>query len=235
MVTNCPPHLAGQTCEVDINECVKNPCRNGASCQNTNGGYRCLCQAGYTGHNCESDIDDCRPSEWCPALSPLCSGVCPLGGHRQGAPCFQMGEWLSVPTQVVSAGPDRLSSHLDPPVANRDMLEGGCHLWSTTAGLTWADQSGSGKLCRQPAQPAQPLQLAVTWGRGIRSLTRAYVMRPILHDRAALWLSQSLSGPLRGRTLTLPPSWVTAKAWRIRGPAWRHPLEGRVAETATHL
>lgn len=54
----------GQTCEVDINECVKSPCRHSASCQNTNGSYRCHCQAGYTGRNCETDIDDCRPSEW---------------------------------------------------------------------------------------------------------------------------------------------------------------------------
>lgn len=63
------PPPPGQTCEVDINECVKSPCRHGASCQNTNGGYRCHCQAGYTGRNCETDIDDCRPSEW-PARLP---------------------------------------------------------------------------------------------------------------------------------------------------------------------
>lgn len=67
--------LTGQTCEIDINECVKSPCRHGASCQNTNGSYRCLCQAGYTGRNCESDIDDCRPSTWYPALSILCLGA----------------------------------------------------------------------------------------------------------------------------------------------------------------
>lgn len=62
------PPPPGQTCEIDINECVKSPCRAGASCQNTNGGYRCHCQAGYTGRNCETDVDDCRPSEW-PASS----------------------------------------------------------------------------------------------------------------------------------------------------------------------
>uniref|UniRef100_A0A452SNF0 Neurogenic locus notch homolog protein 1 n=1 Tax=Ursus americanus TaxID=9643 RepID=A0A452SNF0_URSAM len=52
----------GQTCEVDVNECVKSPCHHGASCQNTNGGYRCHCHAGYTGHDCETDVDDCRPN-----------------------------------------------------------------------------------------------------------------------------------------------------------------------------
>lgn len=54
---------AGQTCEIDINECVKSPCRNGATCQNTNGSYRCLCRAGFAGRNCDTDIDDCQPSK----------------------------------------------------------------------------------------------------------------------------------------------------------------------------
>lgn len=53
----------GQTCEIDINECVKAPCRNGAVCQNTMGGYQCVCQPGYTGQRCETDTDDCKPSK----------------------------------------------------------------------------------------------------------------------------------------------------------------------------
>uniref|UniRef100_A0A672HTE0 EGF-like domain-containing protein n=1 Tax=Salarias fasciatus TaxID=181472 RepID=A0A672HTE0_SALFA len=54
--------LQGQTCEIDINECVKSPCRNGAVCLNTMGGYQCKCLPGYTGQKCETDIDDCKPS-----------------------------------------------------------------------------------------------------------------------------------------------------------------------------
>lgn len=56
----CP---TGQTCEIDINECVKSPCRNGATCQNTNGSYRCACRTGFTGRNCDTDIDDCKSSK----------------------------------------------------------------------------------------------------------------------------------------------------------------------------
>lgn len=55
--------FSGQTCEVDIKECVKNPCRNGATCQNTLGSYRCGCKPGFTGRNCETNIDDCKPSK----------------------------------------------------------------------------------------------------------------------------------------------------------------------------
>lgn len=57
------PVIAGQTCEIDINECVKNPCLNGAICQNAIGSYKCNCKSGYTGRNCETDIDNCTPSK----------------------------------------------------------------------------------------------------------------------------------------------------------------------------
>lgn len=42
---------------------MKSPCRNGATCQNTNGSYRCLCRLGFAGRNCDTDIDDCQPSK----------------------------------------------------------------------------------------------------------------------------------------------------------------------------
>ena len=29
---SCLPGYSGSTCEVDINDCDKNPCRNGATC-----------------------------------------------------------------------------------------------------------------------------------------------------------------------------------------------------------
>ena len=38
----------------DINECTNNPCKNGATCVNLDGSYRCDCKSGYTGNNCES-------------------------------------------------------------------------------------------------------------------------------------------------------------------------------------
>ena len=36
----------------DINECTKNPCKNGAICVNLAGSYRCYCKSGFTGNTC---------------------------------------------------------------------------------------------------------------------------------------------------------------------------------------
>uniref|UniRef100_A0A9J7ZWX9 Neurogenic locus notch homolog protein 1 n=1 Tax=Cyprinus carpio carpio TaxID=630221 RepID=A0A9J7ZWX9_CYPCA len=52
----------GQTCEVDINECVRNPCTNGGVCENLRGGYKCHCNPGFSGDLCQNDIDDCEPN-----------------------------------------------------------------------------------------------------------------------------------------------------------------------------
>ena len=56
-------------CDVDIDECLLDYCKNNATCNNTDGNYTCACQAGYTGRNCSTDIDDC-------ADSPCNNGKC---------------------------------------------------------------------------------------------------------------------------------------------------------------
>uniref|UniRef100_K1RUJ1 Versican core protein n=1 Tax=Magallana gigas TaxID=29159 RepID=K1RUJ1_MAGGI len=43
----------------DINECDSNSCQNGGTCHNGNNQYTCSCLPGWTGTNCEIDIDEC--------------------------------------------------------------------------------------------------------------------------------------------------------------------------------
>ena len=38
----------------DTNECAPAPCKNGATCVDLVGSYRCDCMAGYSGSNCET-------------------------------------------------------------------------------------------------------------------------------------------------------------------------------------
>ena len=40
----------------DVNECKRNPCKNGAVCVNSHGGYTCQCKTGFKGKNCEHGI-----------------------------------------------------------------------------------------------------------------------------------------------------------------------------------
>lgn len=43
----------------DVDECKNSPCTNAVSCQNLVGDYKCKCQKGWTGKNCEHNINDC--------------------------------------------------------------------------------------------------------------------------------------------------------------------------------
>ncbi|XP_078616382.1 uncharacterized protein LOC144884785 [Branchiostoma floridae x Branchiostoma japonicum] len=47
----------------DLNKCIKNPCQHG-HCMNQDGGYKCTCSQGWTGKNCQQDINECdgRPN-----------------------------------------------------------------------------------------------------------------------------------------------------------------------------
>ena len=45
---------------VEILECKSSPCINGASCVDLEDFYECQCVPGYTGRNCEIDINECE-------------------------------------------------------------------------------------------------------------------------------------------------------------------------------
>ncbi|XP_068942998.1 neurocan core protein isoform X2 [Petaurus breviceps papuanus] len=48
--------------EAPANPCENNPCLHGGTCQANNTTYGCSCDQGFTGENCEIDIDDCLSS-----------------------------------------------------------------------------------------------------------------------------------------------------------------------------
>lgn len=53
--------LSSSLYPTDLNYCTHHkPCKNGATCTNTGqGSYTCSCRPGYTGSNCEIEINEC--------------------------------------------------------------------------------------------------------------------------------------------------------------------------------
>ena len=66
----CLSGYTGQFCDVEVDNCVPNPCQNGM-CTNVLNDFQCDCDTGFTGVECDVDIDYCINPEVC-----LNSGTC---------------------------------------------------------------------------------------------------------------------------------------------------------------
>ncbi|GFO45668.1 neurogenic locus notch homolog protein 1 [Plakobranchus ocellatus] len=65
----CSSGFKGDNCEVDVNECDSNPCRNNATCRDSTTrhpgesffvGFRCSCLPGFSGDSCEKEANECK-------------------------------------------------------------------------------------------------------------------------------------------------------------------------------
>eukprot|EP00064_Thunnus_orientalis_P000667 superscaffoldBa00000036_g668 len=54
--------FSGNNCEIEVNECLSQPCRNGGSCIDDLNSFSCQCPLGVTGDYCEVNIDECTSS-----------------------------------------------------------------------------------------------------------------------------------------------------------------------------
>ncbi len=50
---SCAAGYTGVNCEIDINDCLPNPCQNGGTCVDGVNSYSCQCASGWSGVNCD--------------------------------------------------------------------------------------------------------------------------------------------------------------------------------------
>ena len=65
----------GKRCEININECARNPCQNGGTCNDLIGTYSCTCPPGFAGMNCQININECHLRNRCMHGSTCVDGI----------------------------------------------------------------------------------------------------------------------------------------------------------------
>ena len=57
---DCGFFYLGDQCETARDMCFSNPCMNNAVCISTHLGYDCICEAGWTGAYCDTNVNECE-------------------------------------------------------------------------------------------------------------------------------------------------------------------------------
>lgn len=55
----CQPGFKGPHCEINVDDCASNPCRNAGTCVDSINDYTCRCTLGFTGKDCGARSDAC--------------------------------------------------------------------------------------------------------------------------------------------------------------------------------
>ncbi|MFT7803566.1 delta-like protein 3 isoform X2 [Arapaima gigas] len=59
VMCRCRAGFSGSRCEINVDDCARNPCRNAGTCVDGINDYTCTCTLGYTGKDCSVRADAC--------------------------------------------------------------------------------------------------------------------------------------------------------------------------------
>ncbi|NWR80797.1 SNED1 protein, partial [Centropus unirufus] len=78
---SCLAGFTGKRCHIDVDECLSQPCLNGATCLNGAGNFSCRCPPGFSGATCETELSPCE--------SRVCQngGVCQVANGTAACSC----------------------------------------------------------------------------------------------------------------------------------------------------
>ncbi|MGH0165677.1 UNVERIFIED_CONTAM: hypothetical protein FKN15_051961 [Acipenser sinensis] len=95
---------AGPLCNVEIDECNSNPCRNGGTCVDEENGFRCQCPEGFHDLLCYSEVDECSSS---PCVHGTChddvNGLVMMSYQVNNSTVSVVNESLAVPKRFSSS------------------------------------------------------------------------------------------------------------------------------------
>nr|XP_046246185.1 delta and Notch-like epidermal growth factor-related receptor [Scatophagus argus] len=98
----CPPGYEGERCQLLVDHCISQPCKNGATCFSSLAGPRCYCPEGYQGATCEQKVDPCASSPChnngtCYAQGPSPLGfACSCTAGFTGPTCAQLVDFCAL-------------------------------------------------------------------------------------------------------------------------------------------
>ncbi len=96
----CSPGTTGSRCELDTNECLNNPCKNSATCNDGFLSFTCSCRPGFAGQLCEVNLDDCV------SLPCKNGGTCVDGVASFNCTCLPGTTGLTCQTNIDECSPN---------------------------------------------------------------------------------------------------------------------------------
>ncbi len=84
----CTVDWTGNACDVLVDPCDTTPCANGGTCTRlSRSTFSCMCPPGFTGVNCNTDINECN------IISMPCSNGGTCQNNPGGYTCQCLGNW----------------------------------------------------------------------------------------------------------------------------------------------